>query len=194
MEARRSELSLLEAKAKADFTDSQREAFKEVFENRQAQLDGQKDLDEQAVDLASRLEAFHTEESELARRELAVTGSEQKADAGFADKAKSLAEETVRQQKANQDEAERLRKLADAIASDRRELEDSKMGLTQREQDILAAEQERDAGYAKERSDLQKKWTKPAKRRSELEKDMQELREKQLEEVIGSENAERTHS
>jgi hypothetical protein len=193
LETRRSELSLLEAKAKADFTDSQREAFKEVFENRQAQLDGlQKDLDEQAVDLASRLEAFHTEESELARRELAVTEREQKADAGFADKAKSLAEETVRQQKANQDEAERLRKLADAIAVERKELEDNKMGLTQREQDILTAEQERDAGYAKERSDLQKEMDKTRKkRRSELEKDMQELRKKQLEEVTSSENAER---
>jgi len=157
LEKHRSEIALLEAKAKANFAEVQREAFKDVVERRQSDLDGrQRDLDALAADVAKRLEAFHAREGDLARRELAVTEREQKADAGFADKARAIANETSRQHKANQDEAERLRKLADAIAQDRKELENAKAALTQREQEMIAAEQTRDAGFADERAAVQK--------------------------------------
>lgn len=154
LEKRRSEIALLEAKAKVNFAEAQREVFKEVVEKRQAELDArQLDLAALAADVANRLEAFYAREGDLARRELAVTDREQRADAGFADKAKAFADEITRR---HQDETERFRKLSDAIAKDRKELENGKTALTQREQGIIAAEQKRDAGFTDERAAVQK--------------------------------------
>jgi len=193
LEKRRTEIIQLEAKAKAEFPDTQREAFKEVVENRQAGLDmRQKDLDSLATDVANRLKALHAEEGVLAQRELAVTEREQKADAGFANKAKALAEESTRQHIANQSEAERLRRLADAIAAERKDLEDHKSGLAQREQGIIAAEQTRDAGFADDRAALQDEIaTSRSERLAELEKEISELRTNRLDEVTKAAQSER---
>ncbi len=193
LEKRRSEISLLEAKAIGNFADEQRKSFEEIVAKRQAGLDArQADLDTLAAAIANRLQSLHSKEGDLARRELSVTEREQKADAGFADKAQALAEETARQQKANQDEAERLRQLADAIAEERKKLEDQKVALTQREQEILAAEQKRDAGYADVRASLQKEVAASrAEKLAALEKEITDLKTKRLEEVTQAELSER---
>ena len=178
LEKRRSEIALLEARAKANFADAQREAFKEVVEKRQAELDArQRDLDALAADVAKRLEAFHAREGDLARRELAVTEREQKADAGFADKAKALADEATRQHQANQAESERLENRATQLAADRQAFEEKKAELTRREQTLLVAEQARDAGYAKERATLD---TELRDKRARLEMEIANAREKKL--------------
>lgn len=193
LEKRRSEIALLEARAKGNFADEQRKIFEEVVAKRQAGLDArQADLDALAAEITNRLQSLHTKEGDLARRELSVTEREQKADAGFADRAQALAEETGRQQKANQDEAERLRKVADAISEERKKLENRKVALTQREQEILAAEQKRDAGYADERAAVQKEFAAArAERLAVLEKEIIGLRIKRSEEVTQAEQAER---
>ena len=155
LEKRRIEIAKREAEAKAKFVEKQREAFKESIEKRIAELDArQKELDGLEGRLAAKLKDLHTEEGEIASRELAVTEREQKADSGFADKAKALADEAARQHQANQAEADRLRKLADVIAEDRQRLEGNKANLVQREQSIIASEQKRDAGFADERAAL----------------------------------------
>jgi len=193
LEKHRSEIALLEAKARANFADAQREAFKEVVEKRQGQLDGrQKDLDALAAEVASRLEALHTREGVFARRELDVTEREQNADAGFADKAKALAEEATRQHKANLDEAERLRKLADAITAQRKDFEEHKSALAQREQSIITGEQTRDAGFADERMALQTEIAATRENKlSALEEEIAERRKIRLEEVTKAEQSER---
>ncbi|GAB4137651.1 MAG: hypothetical protein Kow0040_24470 [Thermogutta sp.] len=155
LEKRRSELTLLEAKAKAGFADAQRQAFKEVIEKRQADLDArQRDLDALANDIAERLASLHEKESELARRELDVTQREQKADAGFADKVKALADETARQRQANQAEAKRLEQLVSQLAAEREAFEEEVAALRQREREVKLAEQKRDNGFAEERTVL----------------------------------------
>lgn len=193
LEKRRLELIKLEAEAKAGFAEAQREVFAEVFERRQAALDAlNKVLDSRSADVSKRLEALHSQEGDLAQRELAVTEREQKADAGFADKASALAEEATRQHKANQDEAERLRKLADAIAAERKDLEDCKSSLVLREHSIITAEQTRDAGFANERAALQTEIASAREQKlSALEKEISELRTKRLEEVTKAEQSER---
>lgn len=193
LEKSRYEFAKLEAEAKVGFVEQQREAFKEVFEKRKNELDKhQEDLTDLSAKIASRLEALHIKEGELATRELSATEREQKADAGFADKAKALTEEATRQYKANQEEAGRLRKLADKIAGERKSLEEYKAGLAQREQDIIAAEQTRDAGYGDDRAALQKEIA--AAREAKLfalEKEITELRTKRLDEVTKAEATER---
>ena len=193
LEKRRLELSKIEAEAKAGFAEVQREAFAEVIERRQSGLDAiKKELDSLSADVSKRLEALHSQEGDLARRELAVTEREQKADAGFADKVNGLAEEATRQHKANQDEAERLRRLADTIAAERKDLEDHKSALVQREHRIITAEQTRDAGFAGERAALQAEVASAREQKlSALEKEISELRTKRLEEVTKAEQAER---
>jgi hypothetical protein len=120
LEQRRLELVTLEAEAKAGFVDRQREAFREVIEKRLTELDGrQQELDSATEQLCVRLKELHTTEAEIARRELAVTEREQKADAGFADKAKTLADEAAHQHHANQSEAKRLQDVAGALAEER---------------------------------------------------------------------------
>jgi hypothetical protein len=193
LEKRRQELSKLEAEAKAGFAHAQREAFAEIFEKRQADLDRiKKHLDSLSTNVSKRLEALHLQEGELANRELAVTEREQKADAGFADKVKVLEMEASRQHKANQDEAERLRKLADDLAAQHKDLEDRKASLVRREQRIIEAEQERDAGFADARAALQSEMTASrAEKIAAMEKEIAELRAKRLEEVTDAENSER---
>jgi hypothetical protein len=178
LEKRRSEIAMLEARAKANFADAQREAFKEVVEKRQAELDArQRDLDALAADVATRLEAFHAREGGLARRELAVTEREQKSDAGFADKAKALADEATRQHQANQAESERLEQLAIQLAADRKAFEERKAKLTQREQIVIFAEQTRDAGFAEARATLDNELRD---KRAGMEMEIANVREKKL--------------
>jgi hypothetical protein len=204
LEKRRSEIALMEAGAKANFADIQREAFKEVVEARQTKLDTRQcDLDAMAADVAKRMEVLHAKEGDLAKRELAVTEREQKADAGYADKAKALAEETARQHQANQAEAERLRNRADAIAQERQTLEAEKAKLVEREQSIIAAEQKRDAGFADLRAVLDSELRdKRAKMESEIavvrdqtlsafEDEFGKLKTKRLEAITRAEQAER---
>lgn len=193
LEKRRLEIAQLEAKAKSNFVAEQRNAFKDVIARQQAHLDDRKaDLDALADEIAKRLQSLHAKEGELASRELSITEREQKADAGFADKAKSLAEEASRQHKANQDEADRLRHLADAIAQEHKKLEDTKAILTQREQDLLASEQKRDAGFAEERNELQKEIAETrAKKLAALEQEITGLRTTRLNEVTQAESTER---
>jgi hypothetical protein len=142
-------------------------------------------------------------EGEITKRELAVTECEQKTESGYTDKFKSLTDEAVRQHKANQEEAERLRKLADAIAAERKALEDDKSVIVQREKGIVTAEQTRDAGFADERAALHielrnnraKMETEVAdvreQRLSELEDEMAKLKSKRLEEITKTEQTER---
>lgn len=155
LERRRSQIALKEAEAKADFADAQREAFKSVFERRQASLDAhQSNLDALAADVSARLAALHAREADLASRELAVAEREQRADAGFADKAKALADEATRQHRMNQSEAERLKLLVAELTTDRLDLEEKKTEVTRREQAVIVAEQKRDAGFSDERAAL----------------------------------------
>ena len=178
LEKRRSEITLMEAKAKANFADAQRDAFKEVVIKRQADLDArQSDLDVLAADVAKRLEALHAKEGDLAKRELTVTDREQKGDAGFADKAKALADEATRQHRANQAESERLEKLAALLAADRQTFEQKKAELTRREQAIVVAEQTRDAGFADERSALV---AGLREKRAQVESEIADVRERTL--------------
>ena len=204
LEKRRIELSKLESEAKAGFVEKQREAFKEVIEKRIAELDvRQKELDGLEKQVSAKLKDFHTAEGEIARRELAVTEREQKADSGFADKARALADEAARQHQANQAEADHLRKHADAIALDRQSLEVAKGNLVQREQSIIASEQKRDAGFADERAALDVELRdKRAKMESEivdlraiqvsaLEDEIAKRKTKRLDETTKAEQAER---
>ena len=204
LENRRIELSKLEAEAKAGFAEKQREAFKEVIEKRIALLDAsKKELDEREDQLAARLKDFYTKEGEIARRQLAVTEREQKAEAGFADKAKALAAEAARQHQANQAEADHLRKHADAIAEERQSLEVAKAELVQREQAIIAAEQKRDAGFADERAtlniELRDKRIKMESEiadvretnRSAFEDEIAKLKNRRLEDITKAEQTER---
>jgi len=178
LEKSRSEITLMEAKAKANFADAQREAFKEVVIKRQVDLDArQSDLDVLAADVAKRLEALHAKEGDLAKRELTVTDREQKGDAGFADKAKALADEATRQHRANQAESERLEKLAALLAADRQTFEQKKAELTRREQSIVVAEQTRDAGFADERSALV---AGLREKRAQVESEIADVRERAL--------------
>jgi hypothetical protein len=65
LEKRRQEIILLEAKAKANFADAQREAFTEVFEKRQAELDiRQKKLDEELQNKRIKMEREITDTRE----------------------------------------------------------------------------------------------------------------------------------
>lgn len=204
LEKRRSEIALLEARAKANFVDAQREAFKEVIEKRQAGIDArQKDLDALADSIGKRLGAFHAREGELARRELAVTEREQKADAGFADKAKALADEAARQHHANQVECDRLAKLAIQLGADRQAFKELKAELTIREQTVIVAEQTRDTGFAEERGaldiELRDKRARMEmeianareKKLSALEDEIAKLKTKRLDEVSKAEQSER---
>jgi hypothetical protein len=178
LERRRLEIAKREAEAKTGFVESQREAFKAVVEKRLAELDArQQELDGLERRLSIKLSDFHTAEGEMARRELSVTEREQRADAGFSDKVKALAEEAARYHQANMAEAERLRAQADALAADRQQYELKKAELVKREQAIIAAEQHRDAGFADERAALD---TELFEKRQKIESEISDLRAVQL--------------
>ena len=120
LEKRRSEITQMEARAKANFAETQRDVFREVVEKRQTELDErQSELEELAGNVIERLKALHVKDGDLARRELEVTDREQKADAGFADRARALADEASQQHRANQAEFERLEHRASQLTSDR---------------------------------------------------------------------------
>jgi hypothetical protein len=177
-EKRRSEVLKREAEAKTGFVEHQREAFKEVIEKRIVELDArQQELNGLEEQLSLKLNNLHATEGEIAKRELAVTEREQKADSGFADKVKALADEAARQYKANQEEAERLRKRADAVSEERNSLEVAKAKLVQREQSIIAAEQRRDTGFADERAALD---IELQSQRAEMESKLEDVRERKL--------------
>lgn len=149
------------------------------------------------------LTALVNREAMIARRELDVIEREQKADAGFANKVKALVDEAARQHHANQEEAERLRKLADTFAEDRQQIEALKAELVSREAIILAAEQKRDAGFADERAnvniELRDKRAQiesqlasfREERLSAIEREVAGLRTKRIEEIAAAENTER---
>jgi len=204
LEKRRLQIAKLEAEAKNGFIEKQREAFKEVIEKRLAELDvRQQELERAEEQLAARYKELHAKEGEIAKRELEVTEREQKADVGFADKAKALADEANRQYQANQAEAERLRKLADDLAEERQRLEEEKAKLLAREQAIIAAEQKRDADFADERAALDAELrdrraqveneltSYREERLAAIEQEIAYLRTRRLKEVAEAENAER---
>jgi hypothetical protein len=175
LEKRRAEITLLEAKAKAGFAEAHRGAFKDVVEKRLAALDArQQDLDALAADIEKRWKVLHAEEGNLARRELAMAEREQKADAGFADKAKALADAANRQ---HQTEFKRLEELAIQLAGERQTLDEKRTDLARRERAVIVAEQARDAGFADERVTLD---AELRDKRVQIEKEITNAREKKL--------------
>ena len=148
LEARRQELLQLEAEAKNGFVTAQNDAFSEVFETRQRNLDEQKKaLDAIIADTQERMRLAADKEGEIAKRELAVTEREQGAEAGFAKKAAALAAEAKKQHEENLAEAAQ-------IAEKRNALKAFEEQLRQRDEVIRNAEQDRDNGYAAERAAL----------------------------------------
>ena len=138
LEKRRFEIMQMEVRAKANFVEAQRDAFREVIETRQSELDERQcQLAALAASVAERLKDLHAKEGDLARRELDVTDREQRADAGFADRTKALADEASRQHRANQAEFERLNQLAAQFAADRQAFEEKKAELSKREQIVI---------------------------------------------------------
>lgn len=203
LEERRITLAKLEAEAKVGFVATQREVFRETIEKRIAELDArQQSLNQQETALSTRFRELHTTEGHLAKRELAVTEREQKADAGFADKAKALANEITRQHQANLEEAARLRMSADALADERQKFETAKAELLLREQAILAAEQKRDTGFVDERAKLDRDLRNlrmsveteitahRGGRIASIEEEMAIMRNKRLEEISKAEKVE----
>lgn len=142
-------------------------------------------------------------EGEITKRELAVTERELKADAGFPDKAKALADEAARQHQENRAEAGRIQQRADAIAEERQSLEVEKAKIVQREEAIIASEQKRDAGFSEqlgalhiELRDIRAKMELEIadvreQRLSALEDEITKLKTKRLEEITKAEHAER---
>ena len=178
LEKKRSELCIVEANAKAEFVEKQREAFKEVIEKRIIELDArQLEIEELEKNVSSKLKNLHSKDGEIAQRKLAVVEREQMADAGFADKANALAQEASRQHQANQAEAERLRQLDKAIKDQQQNLEDTKAMLAEREEVITAAEQKCDAGFADQRNALN---TELRDKRAKFNTEITEEREKKL--------------
>ena len=185
LEVRRQEVIRKEAEAKAGFAKAQEDAFREIIETRFAELDSrQKDLDKCAARVAGDMEKVAVREGEVSRRELAVTEREQRADAGFADKAAALAAEAKRQHEANLQEANRLKQLEDQLAKEKRDLLTEKEAVRQREKRVAEDEMKRDAGYADERAALDSEldgkrvaWqNEDAQKRGALEKELADRR------------------
>lgn len=172
LEERKQELTKLEAEAKNNFVQAQNEAFKDVIETRISALDERKkELDELQKQIEIRLQELSVREGEIAKRDLVVTEREQKADAGFADKATALAAETKRQHEANIAEANRLKAEADSLARKLNELKSYEETLVKREDEIRSAEIDREHGYTKERSKLDQEL---AQKRADAEKSIAE--------------------
>ena len=215
LEHRRQEVIRLEAEAKAGFAQAQKDSFKEVIEKRLEELDArQKDLDALEKRIAADLAKVTAKEGEVAKRELTVTEREQKADAGFADKAAVLAKEAKRQHEANQQQADLLKERTAQLSNEKNKLEKAKEALRQREQAVAEAERQRDSGYtdartaldaelngkrsawqdeaAQQRADLQKELTeKKAGGLASLEAEMTVIREKRFAEITAAEEQER---
>lgn len=183
LEQRRQELTKLEAEAKNNFAQAQNEAFKEVIETRISALDERKkELDELQKQIEIRLQELSTREGEISQRDLIVTEREQKANAGFADKATALATENQRQHEANIAEANRLKEKADSLARKLDELKSYEERLVKREEEIRCAEIDRKHGYAEERSKLDQEF---AQKRTEFEKAIAECHSKAKSELEG---------
>jgi hypothetical protein len=113
----------------------------------------------------------------------------------------AVEKEAFRKHKENQEEESRLQERANALIADRKTLEDEKAKLVQRMQDVNAAEQRRDSGYADERNALDLKLReKRAKMESEidatreqklskLEDEITKLKNKRLEDITKVEQA-----
>ena len=144
-----------QAKAKNNFVTQQKEAFKEAFETRDAELQAWQDrIEKKEAELAEKIKEFYQKEGKLAEREINVTEREEKVDAGLADRVHALAEENKRQHEANQAEAERLKEWAKQLSKQEAEQKKDKDNLRVREAAILNAEQERNANYSDERHAL----------------------------------------
>jgi hypothetical protein len=179
--------------------EAERLAFREQANKEREDLASEKAAIEKRRLELTKLEA----EVEIAKRELAVTEREQKADAGFADKAKMLADEADRQHQSNQAEAERLKMLAEHLSQEREQLEKDKFKLFVREQAIKSAEQKRDAGFADERASLDAELRRQRARvetelsnyrnqqLNAIEQEVANLRTVRLQEIAQLENAER---
>ncbi len=186
LETRRQELVRLESEAKVNFARIQEEAFKDVIEKRNAALDSRKaELDNLAKKIASDLAAAVAKEGEIAKRELAVTEREQRADAGFADKASALAAENERQCKANQQIAKQLKEREEALALELQNLETAKEALRQREQKVAEAERQRDAQYSDLRTALDKELNS---KQTEWQNELDSKRKSLIEELAERKN------
>lgn len=204
LEQRRHEIVKLEADAKNNFIKAQAESFREIFETRIAALDNRKtELDEFQQMLESRLRELCIKEGEISQRELAVTEREQKADAGFADKASALAEEAKKQHEANIAEANKLKKEAQALEQRYKALKAHEESLVQREESIRRSEIDREHGYAEERSKFDQELAQKkndveksiAKRQnqaiSDLETELSSLRKQRLDSITEEMDKER---
>ena len=179
LESRRQELVRLESEAKANFARIQEETFNDVIEKRNAALDSRKaELDNLAKKIAEDLAKATAKEGDIAKRELAVTEREQRADAGFADKASALAAENERLCKANQQRLNQLKEREEALALALQNLETAKEALRQREQKVSEAERQRDAEYSDMRTALDNELnTKRAECQKELDSKRKSLTE-----------------
>lgn len=119
-----------------------------------------------AVDLEQLETTLKSKETDLARRERNVTEEEQKIN--------HLENEVAQKHRAV---SERLEKLAAQLTSDRQAIELTKSGLTQREQAVIIAEQERDAGFADKHAALNANFRD---KRSKMEVEISDVREKKL--------------
>lgn len=187
LESRRQELVRLESEAKANFASVQEEAFKEVIEKRNASLDARNaELDKLSKKIADDLAKAVAKEGEIAKRELAVTEREQRADAGFADKATALAAENERQCKANQQYSNQLKEREEALALELQNLETAKEALRQREQKIAEAERQRDAQYSDMRTALDNELNS---KRAEWQNELDSKRKSLIEELAERKNS-----
>lgn len=174
LEARRQELLQLEAEAKNGFVTAQNDAFSEIFETRQRNLDDQKKaLDAIIADTQERMRIAAEKEGEIARRELAVTEREQSAEAGFADKTAALASEVKKQHEANLAEEAQIIEKRNALKAFEEQ-------LRQREESIRNTEQDRDNGYAAEHAALD---AELADKKEKCSQELQSLRSKCNEDI-----------
>ena len=215
LEKRRQEVTQLESNAKTLVDKKQKESLKEAIEKQIPELEArQAELEALSERIAANLAKVTTKEGEVARRELAVTEREQRADAGFADRATALATEARLQHEANMQEAGQLEARERELANEKAKLESAKEALRLRELEVAQAERLRDAGYADDRSKvdaeingLRIQWQNEAAQKrssleaeltqqrsqslSRLEVEISELREKRLSEITDAEEKER---
>ena len=174
LEKLRQEIIKKEAEAKNGFIQTLNETFKEIIEKRFSDLDErEKELCAFQSKIEKQLEYLNVQKGEISKRDLDITEREQKADAGFADKATALAVETKRQHDANVEEAKRLNLQAESLAQKEND-------LVERERQILNDEIKRDEGYAEERLNLDKELFK---RRQDFENEIANERSRVIAEL-----------
>ena len=196
LEARRQEVLRLEASAKANFTETQRKAFEELIQARLGECAAREErLAEYESSIAKREAAVAKREGEVSQRELEVTGREQSVEAGLPDKIHALTEETHRKELALAEEKERLKDLAEELASRSRALDARDAEIAGREEAVRDAESKRDAGFSDERMAFQSQLeTLRQESRVKEESDIAALRVKlhaQLDEDIAAERTSR---